>query len=125
MRADVELLVNSFYDVVRKDDRIGYIFDEIIGADWSHHLPVMYSFWESVLLGKAGYSGNPIKKHIDMDKHIPLMKEHFERWLELWNMTVNRLFAGEVAELALNRAALMANLINIKVEMAREGKIIG
>jgi hemoglobin len=121
-RHDIELLVNSFYDSVRKDELIGFIFNTIIGNDWSHHLPIMYRFWESVLLSKPGYEGNPVKKHIDIDKQIELQKEHFERWLALWNKTVDSLFSGEVAELAKNRASLMANLINIKVEMARDGK---
>jgi hemoglobin len=120
-RNDIELLVNTFYDDVRKDEVIGFIFNTIIGNDWSLHLPVMYRFWESVLLSKPGYEGNPVKKHIDLDKKIQLDKTHFERWLELWNRTVDSLFAGEIAELAKNRASLMANLINIKVDMARGG----
>src|ERR1043165_8016614 len=110
-RNDIELLVNTFYEHVRKDDTIGYIFNAIIGEDWSHHLPIMYRFWESVLLSKPGYAGNAVKKHIDLDRKITLEKKHFERWIELWNRTVDSLFAGEVAELAKNRAFLMANLI--------------
>jgi hemoglobin len=69
---------------VRKDDKIGFIFNDIIGEDWSHHLPVMYQFWDMVLFSTPGYAGNPTKKHVDIDKRIPLNKEHFDRWLELW-----------------------------------------
>lgn len=123
-REDVELLINSFYDIVRMDATIGYIFNDIIGDDWSHHMPVMYRFWESVLFSKPGYEGNPIKKHIELDKRIPLNKEHFTRWLELWEATTDNLYEGPIADLAKNRAALMANLINIKVEMARDDKFI-
>lgn len=121
-RQDIERLVNSFYEDVRKDGLIGHIFNTIIGSDWSHHLPIMYRFWESVLLSKPGYEGNPVKKHIDLDKQISLQKEHFERWLTLWTKTVDSLFSGEIADLAKNRASLMANLINIKVDIARGGK---
>jgi hemoglobin len=117
---DVQLLINSFYDTVRQDDLIGYIFNDIIGADWSHHLPVMYRFWESVLFSKPGYSGNPIGVHIGVDKRIPLQKAHFDRWLLHWNATVDALFAGETADQAKNRAMLMANLINIKVDMSHQ-----
>jgi hemoglobin len=123
-REDIELLINTFYDDVKKDEKIGFIFNEIIGADWSHHLPIMYRFWESVLFSKPGYEGNPMKKHIDLDKKIPLDKSHFERWLELWTATVDNLFAGEIADLAKYRAGLMANLINIKVEMGRDSRFI-
>lgn len=123
-REDIEMLVNSFYDKVRKDDVIGYIFQQIIGNDWSHHLPIMYSFWETVLLNKAGYSGNPVKKHIEIDKKVPLQQEHYERWLQLWHETLDNLFAGEVAETAKIRAAAMMQLIDMKVHWAREGKSI-
>ncbi|MES2704699.1 MAG: group III truncated hemoglobin [Bacteroidota bacterium] len=119
--ADIEMLVNSFYSAVKQDDVIGHIFNTIIGDDWSGHLPVMYKFWGSVLLSKPGYTGNPIKKHVELDKIIPVSKEHFERWLLIWNTTVDELFEGEVAELAKTRAGLMANLINIKIESARTG----
>jgi hemoglobin len=114
-RQNIELLVNTFYDNVRKDDTIGYIFDQVIGDDWSHHLPIMYRFWESVLLSKPGYMGNPVKKHMDLDKRIPLEQKHFDRWLALWHQTVDELFAGEIADMAKNKGSLMANLIQIKV----------
>lgn len=123
-RQDIELLINSFYDKVRKDDTIGFIFNDIIGDNWSHHLPVMYHFWDMVLFSKPGYGGNPTRKHVELDKRIPLHKEHFDRWLQLWNGTVDALFAGPVADDAKNRAMLMANLINIKVEMSRGGNLI-
>ncbi len=123
-RDDVELLVNSFYEVVRADGTVGYIFHDIIGEDWSHHLPIMYQFWESVLLQKPGYTGNPVKKHIDIDKKIPLNKEHFNRWLEIWNATVDRLFEGPIADDAKNRGMLMANMLDMKIVMARDAKFI-
>ena len=123
-RADIELLINSFYDIVKEDDTIGYIFNDIIGDDWSAHLPVMYGFWESVLFSNPGYTGNPIKKHIDIDKQMPMEKVHFDRWLVLWNETVDKLFAGITADEAKNRAMLMANLISMKVIMSRDPNFI-
>ena len=118
-KADIEVLINSFYDGVKKDETIGYIFNETIGEDWSHHLPVMYDFWNMVLFSKPGYAGNPTRTHVELDKKTPLKKEHFDRWLVLWNEAVDRLFAGEIADLAKNRAALMANLISMKVDEPR------
>ena len=123
-RQDIELLVNTFYDKVKKDDTIGFIFNQVIGEDWSHHLPIMYSFWETVLLQKAGYTGNPVKKHIDIDKQIPLQDAHYQRWVSLWNETVDTLFEGANADEIKNRASLMMNLISIKIQMARQGKTI-
>ena len=79
-RADIEHLVNTFYDEVKADDTIGYIFNKIIGDDWSKHLPIMYQFWETVLFGKAGYVGNPVRKHVELDKQMPLEQQHCAFW---------------------------------------------
>lgn len=122
--ADIVMLVNSFYDVLKQDEMIGFIFKQVIGDDWSHHLPVMYTFWEAVLLGKTGYTGNAVQKHIAIDKNIPLQPEHFERWQQVWNTTVDRLFEGEIAEDAKKKAASMIQLISFKVNAARQGKSI-
>lgn len=121
---DIKLLVDSFYDKVKADPVIGYIFNEIIGDDWSQHLPVMYRFWTTVLLAQPGYVGNPIKKHIDLDKKITLKKEHYAQWLQLWKATVDSLYSGPVADDAKYKAENMVNLIDIKVKMARNGKSI-
>jgi len=123
-REDIVLLVDTFYDRVKQDEVIGYIFKRIIGADWSHHLPIMYQFWETILLNKPGYSGNPIKKHIEVDKQEPLQAAHYDRWLTLWRETTDELFEGPNAEDVKNRAFLMMNLIKMKVEWARLGKSI-
>lgn len=121
---DVVLLVNTFYNRARPDETIGFIFNEIIGDDWSHHLPIMYSFWESVLFTKGGYSGNPIKAHIDIDKRIKLKDEHFARWAQLWEQTVNELFEGEYATLAKKRATTMIALMQMKIKDAQDPKHI-
>lgn len=123
-RDDLRVLVDSFYDKVRQDEVIGHIFHKIIGDDWSHHLPIMYSFWGMVLFGEAGYTGNPVRKHVEVDRIVPLAEEHYTRWLELWTETVNSLFAGEKAEEAKKRAGIMVQLISTKVQAARDNKSI-
>ncbi len=120
-KEDIKLLVDSFYDKVRKDDMLGEIFNKAIGDDWSHHLPVMYQFWDMVLFSAAGYAGSPVRKHTDLDKKMPINRPHFDRWLELWNETVDSIYAGEIADMAKNKASLMANLIHMKIEMTRDG----
>src|SRR5690349_16262689 len=76
---DLVALVNTFYDRVKRDDVIGHIFNTIIGDDWSVHLPIMYTFWNTVLFGEEGYKGQAVGKHIEIDRKIPLEAEHFER----------------------------------------------
>lgn len=123
-RADIESLVNTFYDKVKADDTIGYIFNNIIGDDWSKHLPIMYQFWETVLFGKAGYMGNPVRKHVEIDKQMPLEQQHYDRWLQLWTSTVDSMYAGDIANEAKKKATTMLQLISMKVTMARDNKSI-
>lgn len=120
-RSDIEQLIDTFYSKVRKDDLIGPIFNTIIGDDWSHHLPIMYKFWDMVLFSTPGYAGSPVRAHTDIDKRMPMNKEHFDRWLAIWNETVDAMYAGEIADMAKNKAGLMANLIHMKIEMSRDG----
>lgn len=87
-------------------------------------MPVIYNFWETVLLHTAGYSGNVIAKHIAIDRQISLQDEHYKKWLELWAMSVDSRFTGEIAENAKKKAHSMMQLISMKVQWAREGKSI-
>ena len=114
-RIDIELLVDSFYKKVMKDDTIGYIFGETVNLDWEKHIPIMYDFWETTLFHKAIYKGNPMKVHIDINKKEPLKKAHFDQWLSMFYETVDELFYGEKAELAKTRALSIATVMQIKI----------
>ena len=103
-RRDIEHLIDTFYEKVKADPVIGYIFNDIAQVDWPAHLPVMYDFWESLLLNSRNYLRNPIQKHVDLHARHPLRAEHFDRWLLLFQTNVDEHFAGPVAEDAKFRA---------------------
>lgn len=121
-KEDLVVLVNTFYDRVKRDEVIGHIFNTIIGADWSRHLPIMYTFWNTVLFGAEGYRGQAVGKHIEVDRRIQLHPEHYERWISLWRSTVDHLFEGPNAEKIKEKAQTMLQLIQFKVEASRTGK---
>ena len=103
--ADIRLLIDTFYAKVQADDVLGPIFNDIAHVDWPHHLPIMYAFWEFLLLGSPdGYRGNPIQKHFDLHQKHPLKAEYFDRWLDLFKGSVDELFEGPAAENAKFRA---------------------
>jgi hemoglobin len=104
---DIKILIDAFYEQVKADDVIGYIFNDIAHVDWSHHLPRMYAFWEFLLLGKDTYAGNPMEVHQKLHKMVPLKEEHFTRWLQLFHQSVDEHFEGLVAEEAKNRSSLI------------------
>ena len=112
---DIKLLVNTFYSQVQKDDFIGPIFNEKIGNRWPEHLEKMYRFWQTILLEVHTYSGSPFPPH----KQLPVAKEHFDRWMELFTQTTDNLFTGALADEAKFRAKNMAEMFNYKIEYFR------
>jgi hemoglobin len=105
---DVARLVNVFYDRVRDDDILGPIFDDIAHVDWATHLPRMYDFWESVLFARATFKGTPLLVHRALDRRTPLTTAAFDRWIALFQSTVDDLLSGPMAEHAKNCAVRIA-----------------
>ncbi len=112
---EIELMVNSFYKRVNQDAILSPIFNEVMRVDWDLHLPIMYKFWGSILLGAQSYSGNPIQKHIEISKILPLTQEAFDRWLELFTENIEAQFTGVKAEETKLRAANIARLMFFQV----------
>lgn len=115
-RADIELIVNSFYNKVKTDELIGPVFaSRIAEKDWPRHLERMYTFWTTILLNEPGYSGQPFEKH----RELPIDQVHFDRWVGLFKEIVEGLFTGPIAREAIYRAELMGNLFMAKLHTIR------
>lgn len=114
-REDIEQLINAFYDKVKQDDLIGFIFNDVAKVNWQKHLPVMYDFWESIIFFSNKYSGNPMAVHIHLNQLVQLSKKHFERWLSLFTGTVDELFEGSYASLAKEKAKGIATIMQHKI----------
>lgn len=109
---DCKTLVDQFYGKVRNDELIGPIFNERIQDRWPEHLEKMYRFWQTVLLEDHTYFGSPFPPHAN----LPVEWTHFQRWLKLFNATIDELFTGKKAEEARWRANKMAEMFNIKIQ---------
>jgi hemoglobin len=107
-KKDIALLVDTFYNDVLRDDLLAPFFKSM---DFDLHKPKMIQFWSFVLLDEAGYTTDVTKKHM----HMKLSKEHFDRWLKLFNASLDQLFIGERAEAARQRAALINWTIQSKM----------
>ncbi len=121
-RSGIELLVNSFYDTVREDETLGFIFNEVAKVNWETHLPKMYSFWETVLFRSGGYKGNPLVAHAKLAPLTEIGKKQFDHWLQLFEETVDTHFAGENAGHIKRCAADMANVIHGKINGVQDPK---
>ena len=111
-RADIEVLVNTFYDKVNADDLLGPVFTKI---NWAKHLPLMSDFWENLLLYTGSYQGNPMDLHKHLHKVMNLQPEHFQHWNKLFIATVDELFKGANALIAKQRAMKISNIIQTQI----------
>ncbi len=109
---DIIKMVDTFYDRVRKDELLSPIFNKIIKDNWPAHLEKMYRFWQTVLLEEHTYKGSPFAPHAK----LPVNKEHFNRWKQLFFETVDDNFHGEKAMEAKFRAEKMAEMFQLKIE---------
>jgi hemoglobin len=114
--ADVILMVDSFYDKVNVDPILSPVFNDFSKVDWDKHLPIMYRFWNTLLLGKQEYMGSPFDKHIP----LPIGAEHFERWVALFHENIDDLFKGDVADQSKLRATSIAHVFKSKLEFIKE-----
>ena len=80
--AGIALLVDRFYEKVRRDPDLGPVFNPAV-HDWQQHKATLVSFWSSVVLGAGSYRGNPMAMH----RSHPITEAHFDRWLALWRQT--------------------------------------
>ena len=114
-RKDIELLVDKFYDKIKNDNQIGFIFTDIANVNWEKHLPVMYEFFENMLFYTGSYTGNPMELHKHINRLFPLTDVHFKRWNGLFSSTVDELFKGDTANLVKMRAISISTVMQIKI----------
>ncbi len=115
-REDVERLVRAFYGRALTDPQIGFIFTDVAGLDLEAHVPVITSFWETILLGAQSYGGGAFAVHASLNRLVELRSGHFERWLVLWRATVDELFAGPTAEEAKRHAERVARAFHQRLQ---------
>lgn len=90
--AHVALLIDHFYDKVRKHATLGPVFNAVV-EDWDAHKRLLTSFWCSVALRANSYHGNPMAKH----RPLPIDAAHFQDWLALWRETTREMLEPSVA----------------------------
>lgn len=116
-RIDIKQLVDVFYNKLAHDELLKPIFIARLGVDdWQPHLNTIYDFWETVLLGATAYKGQSFLPHSTMQ----LEQLHFDKWLQLFNESVDALFEGSKANEAKQKANTMAILFMSKISYYKE-----
>lgn len=115
-RNDIISIVDTFYELALQDDTIGIFFNKVVELDRDVHIPIIYDFWESTLFGLATYKGNPMKIHLSLHDLMPLTNNHFDRWITLWEGTIDKMYIGPKANEAISKASQIAQLMKYKIE---------
>jgi len=111
-KEDIKILVDRFYEKAMQDELLGPIFHHAV-KDWEAHMPRMYSFWGTLLIGEMSYHGSPFGVH----RGAGLKKIHFDTWVKLFNDTVDENFEGPTAESAKNFARTNGYIFESKLRM--------
>jgi hemoglobin len=114
--ADVQHMVDSFYDLVNADELLSPIFNDFAEVDWPIHLPKMYAFWNLLILGISEYSGQPFPPHVN----LPATKEHYKRWLALFTKSIDANFEGPNTEMAKAKAANIALTFQYRIGLLED-----
>jgi hemoglobin len=122
-RADIEVLMNAFYEKAMKDEVIGFIFTDVAKLDLKHHIPIITDFWENVLFNSGSYVRNAMAPHFMLNAKEKFVPQYFDRWLQLFTETVHQNFSGARAELACNHANSIAAIMKMKMNQVNEGKL--
>jgi hemoglobin len=105
----IELMIRTFYGALLSNAEIKPVF---ANTDFEKHMPHMVAFWSFVLLDEAGYTTNVFDKHVNLG----IKKEHFAIWLEHFENTIHSLFEGPKAEMAIQRAQVIAYTFEKKLD---------
>ena len=99
-KEDISRLIDAFYQRLLQIEGMPRVFE---GLNFEQHKPRIVQFWAFVLLDESGYTTNVFDKHL----HLPIHWQMFQQWLQTFVATVNDLFEGERAQMAIQRATVL------------------
>jgi hemoglobin len=114
-RDDLIDLLRAFYARAFEDDLLGPVFVDVAQLDLEAHLPTICDFWATILLGDRSYRGGAFAPHVRLHQQVELTRAHFDRWVELFTLTVTERHAGEVADVAVAHANRVADAFSARL----------
>jgi hemoglobin len=99
-----EMVTRQYVDVVQ-DDLLQPYFNFGPGfIDWQAHIRTVTDYWCHVVLYAPEYEIDVIEYHRPLHERDPFTPELFERWLQIFDDTVDGGWAGVLATIAKKRA---------------------
>jgi hemoglobin len=112
---EIHLVVDEFYKKLLADEKISYIFTDVVKIKLEEHLPILVTFWSQAILGTGGYVNNLTQIHLDINAKSYLSKELFEIWLGHFEASINENFEGFNCERMKNQAHNLSTIMQIKI----------
>jgi hemoglobin len=110
----VRRVILSFYERVRRDDKLGPIFAEAIGANWDTHIERIISFWLTATRLERSYDGrNFMPAHL---RNRSIRADQLTHWLELFRETATEQCTTESASVLIDIAERMAETLKIGLD---------
>ena len=113
---DLYFLVDKFYIELLADQRISYIFTDVVKVKIQEHLPILVTFWSQIVLGTGGYTNNLTNIHLKVDQLEHLTTELFDIWLTHFHETIDNYFAGKNADEIKLQAKNLSIILQIKIQ---------
>ena len=120
--AAIDAFVEAFYARLLRDPLLAPIFFDVANIDLPVHLPRIKAYWRKMLLGDAtAYSGHMMARHRALDARRRLGAEDYERWLSLFEQTLDAGFAGPGADRARELGRRIAGNMRRNLSVTRVG----
>jgi hemoglobin len=108
---DLWPLLVDFYARAEADELLAPYFADL---DMRAHMPRIVAFWATMLFQAGAYSGNAFAPHARMPELAP---EHFARWLDVLETTLDDRFAGPDVERMKDLAHRIAYSMQVRLHL--------
>ena len=103
-REEIAEFVTRFYREIAQDDRFHLYFDTLAHVDWHAHTLDLTDFWAGLLLGEPhDPADDVIEAHRWLHDAEPFDTALFDRWLEIFDTTLDDGWNGPITEIARRR----------------------
>lgn len=117
---EIYIVVDEFYKKLLADNKISYIFTDVVKIKLEEHLPILVTFWSQAILGTGGYVNNLTQIHLDINASSYLSKELFDIWLNHFEAAIDENFEGFNCERMKNQAHNLSTIMQIKIAQQKE-----
>ena len=117
---EIYIVVDEFYKKLLADNKISYIFTDVVKIKLEEHLPILVTFWSQAILGTGGYVNNLTQIHLDINTSSSLSKELLDLCLNHFEAAIEENFEGINCERMKNQAHNLSTIMQIKIAQQKE-----